>query len=127
VKSLLLFLLFVTTALAEPTARDGLYWKQLTDQQKLGWIIGWFDGMVSGAENCDQPAKLKPGTLIRETKAGTLEQGMDQFYAADYRNLPIWNSSAALFILHYSDKLGSVEATKKIEALRDQFTKFELN
>ena len=126
-KSLLLFLLFVATALAQPTNRDGIYWKQLTHQQKLGWIIGWIDGMRSGAGTCDQPAKLEPGAEIRYLKAGTIEQGMDQFYAADYRNLPIWMSSAASFIFEYSDKLGSTEATKKIEALRDEFTRIEFN
>ena len=50
---------------------------------------------------------------------------MDQFLRGGLSQPADLDDAAALFIFQCSDKLGSVEATKKIEALRDPFTRIQ--
>jgi len=48
-------------------------------------------------------------------------QGMDQLYAADYRNLVIGMQDAALVVAMYARGLESADAVRMIAALREKY------
>ena len=114
---LLIFALLATSALAGEW-RDGTDWTHLRRADKDAWVAGWMDGLNTGTAYAVGVNKLLEhfkGMSIDE-----IRQGLDQFYAADYRNLPVMVGPAALLVAEYSrGGLDSKEAVAMIEKLRE--------
>lgn len=116
-KHLLLSVLLAVSALASEDLPDGTDWGHMKRADKISWARGWVDGMNTGT------AYAGKSDLVNKFSGMSIEEitkGMDQLYAADYRNTPILMGSAAFIVAQYSrGGLDSTEAIAMIQKMRD--------
>jgi hypothetical protein len=101
------FLIIVFAFSASASERDGSWWRQLSYEQKQVWVIGWMDGnaagaRILGARTETQSSKLYQQILIDlDMRSDQIVQGMDRFYAGDFRNLRIPAMEVPLLVAFY--------------------------
>jgi len=117
-KALLILILFAASALA---GRDGVLWTSLDETSRAIWATGWMDGLTTGETIADAAAYKHALDQLGGVSAGEIQHGLDQFYGADYRNLPISMPDAAWLVARYSRTgMDRREVLSEIEALREK-------
>ena len=93
-KFLIVITLMITAAVSK-AGDDGSTWQIMGQTQKFAWIAGWKNGvcMASNIGHTD---------TIVDAPTNQIVQGLDQFYASDYRNLTVPLQVSALVIVRYA-------------------------
>lgn len=88
---------------------DGAWWQHLSDPQKGFWAAGWMYGMYSREALVVQYDGRKEfkrhsdaATFLEGVQSDQVVRGLDQFYAADYRNLTVPLQISALLVAEYA-------------------------
>lgn len=121
-KSKLFFflLLFAIPALAD----EGTHWQRSSEAQRQIWARGWLDGVAAGQllaidAECSTRFNEVVNKEYHRLTVDTLVQGLDQFYASDYRNLAIRTSTAAWFVVKFRAGMTKPEAASLLQGLRE--------
>lgn len=114
---LLSMVLAINAGAQQPAPKDGNQWRSITTAQKIGWTIGFHDGIESGlistAIPVDEVAKLSQADLEqmvarwsnlqakfeaewRGITVGQLIDAMDLFYADSANRLIGWSAALNL-------------------------------
>lgn len=129
--SLVIFAAVAATSAFADEFRGGIWWQHQTYLEKDAWVGGWFDGIaagelivggINGTPKGDAPYNSVLINLLGVT-SGEIIQGMDEFYAADFRNLPVGAGAAALLVVMYAKTPAgvSVGITRMTELLRARY------
>lgn len=133
---LLLFLSVLSARAAESSRRDGNWWRQLSQIQKVNYIVAFSDGRGLGytfsivglttADGKPDVEKIAAVTdsylanvdiLLKRVTTIQISDGLDKLYE-DYRNRSIGITNAVLIVLHSIAGKSEQEMRDEIEYFR---------
>ena len=113
-------LLALVTIAGADEPRDGSWWKTLGPRERALFVVGYFDGLAGGQ-------RIAQGIGVDRQYCAGLKRlcgidndqvaaGLDQFYAADFRNLPIELNDAVMLVT----MAAAGDSNEHLHALVDQ-------
>jgi len=108
-------------SLADERPRDGTWWQNLPASSKHVYILGYFDAASGASGICTSLADM--ADRFTGVSNAEITAGLDQFYAADFRNLHIDVSNAALLTLLAATGEPSDKLRARLDLLRSRGTR----
>src|SRR5437899_1260148 len=121
-KAIALILLFIaTTGFSDEQERNGVWWAQFSQEQKYMWAVGWSDGLQASERITGKGSMKAASDRFNNLTSCEIVTGIDQFYAADFRNLKIDVSDVALLSAMAATGLSNHQAMGMTLMLREVY------